>query len=53
MKLLMPERMSYKGPDPPPKDWKVEEEPQPAVDAVPTKAAPKGKQVEQAAPVEV
>jgi len=27
MKLLVPERISYKGPDPPPEDWQVEEEP--------------------------
>jgi hypothetical protein len=42
MKLLMPERISYKGPDPPPEDWKVDEEPQPVADA-PSKAPAKGK----------
>lgn len=52
MKLLVPERIAYKGPDPPPEDWQVEEEPQAL--AEPTgKPVPKGKQVEVAAPVEV
>jgi hypothetical protein len=25
MKLLIPEKISFKGPDPPPEDWKVNE----------------------------
>lgn len=38
----MPERITYKGMDPPPEDWKVEEEPEPV--AVPQGKAPaKGK----------
>lgn len=54
MKLLVPERISYKGPDPPPEDWQVEEEPQPpAEQAAPGKPAPKGKALEVVAPVEV
>ena len=36
MKYLLPERITYKGVDPPPADWKVEEEPEPV-------AAPQGK----------
>lgn len=28
MKLLMPERIQYKGPDPPPEEWQVSEEPE-------------------------
>jgi hypothetical protein len=53
MKLLVPERLSYKGPDPPPADWMLEEEPQAPVDAPPAKAGAKGKQVEVAPVVEV
>lgn len=54
MKMLMPERLGYKGPDPPPEDWKVgEAEPMPA-DAAPAGKPPvKGKPVVDAAPVEV
>lgn len=52
MKLLVPERMSYKGPDPPPEDWKVDEEPLPVADA-PSKVAGKGKAPIDTPPVEV
>jgi len=48
MKLLIPERIHYKGVDPPPEDWQVQEEPEVA-QAPAGKAPPKGKV--EAAPV--
>lgn len=56
MKLLIPEKVSFKGPDPPPEDWRVNEV-DPAsnqAEAVQPGKAPAGKKKEDlAVPVEV
>jgi len=44
MKLLLPEKISFKGPDPPPEDWKVNDNEAAQIEAPPVgKAPPKGK----------
>ena len=50
MKMLFPERLTYKGPDPPPAEWLMQEEPEPV--AVPAGKAPKGKEVAPVVEVE-
>lgn len=49
MKLLIPDRITFKGPDPPPEDWEVQEE----VLQPPEPVGKPGKKKEEIPPPEV